>query len=120
MRMDPDLLSGRDLDVAVAAEVFGLEVMGRTRNRIGDTEFSCRAPGEDWHRVPLYSSLSASLSLESKLRDLGWMVKRSPFAQVTEPSGRVVATLEGGAAQVQGTGANFEEALARAALRAMA
>lgn len=33
--------------------------------------------------------------------------------------GRIVVTLEQGAAQVEGSGTSFEEALARAALRAM-
>jgi hypothetical protein len=72
MRLKPDLLTGPKLDAAVAAEVFGLEVMRHSRASLGDVDFSCRAPGEDWHGVPVCGSNSASLTLEAKLAELGW------------------------------------------------
>lgn len=97
------------------------EVEERTNARIKEQDFVCHEAGEeDWYRVAYYSGLSASLSLESKLRDLGWTVKRSPLAQLTEPSRRIGVTLERGAAQVEASGRSFEEALARAALEVVA
>lgn len=112
-------LTSRALDAAVARHVFGLEVEERTNARTGEQDFVCRVPGHDWVRVPFYGTLSASLTLEAKLRDLGWTVKRSPVARLAEPLGRIVVTLERGPAQVEASGASFGEALARVALKAL-
>jgi hypothetical protein len=78
----------------------------------------CREGGEDWYRVAYYNSYCASLTLESKLCDLGWTVKPWALGPPPEP-GLIQLTLESGTAEVEASGASFEEALARAALKAM-
>lgn len=47
MAPDPDTLSGRELDFAVARDVFGYETEARTNTRTGQIDYVCREPGRD-------------------------------------------------------------------------
>jgi hypothetical protein len=118
--MNPDNLSGRALDAAVARYVFGLEVEGRTNARTGDRDWVCREPESDWNRVAFYGSLGASIKLELRLADLSWKVKPSPFGWTPDASGVALVTLLNGGRQVDTSGGTFEEALCRAAIKAIA
>lgn len=116
----PETVSGRELDASVARDLFGLEVQERTNARTGERDFVCREPGRDWNRVAFYGSLGASIKLELRLSDLGWMVKPSPLGRQPDASGVARAVLINGEREVEGMGTTFAEALSRAALRAMA
>ena len=71
--MGIDDLRGRELDAAVAQQLFGLEVEARTNTKTGEKDALCRQPGKQWVPVAFYSStLSASISVELELRTRGW------------------------------------------------
>src|SRR5512135_1605282 len=115
----PDTPLERALDAAVAAHVFKLEVEQRTNSRSGEPDYVYRKPGQDWVRCAFYGSLGASLTLELKLRELGWKVKPSPLGRNPDQPGSVLVTLVKGEERIDATGATFEEALCRAALKAV-
>lgn|SRR5512146_1203902 len=119
MNLNPDTLSGRALDAAVARDVFGLEVEERNNARTGERDFVCREPGKQWVRVPFYTSLTASLNLTTKLVHLGWTAKPAPLRRQADASGVARVVLASGEREVEGTGQSFEEALCRAALMAV-
>jgi hypothetical protein len=114
-----DHLTGRALDAAVARLVFSLDAQERTNARTGARNWVCREPGRDWNVVAYYGSLGASIKLELKLADIGSKVKPSPLGRTPDASGVVLVSLVIGEQQVAGSGHSFEEALCRAALKAV-
>lgn len=119
----PDSLSGRLLDAAVARELFGLEVEERTNDRTQRTDIVCRAPGQQWVRCAFFAeSKGASLNVEYELRHRGWTWRREdrPGSRWSQPGvGRVVLDHTDGRS-VEARGATINEALCRAAVKAVA
>jgi len=117
--VNPDDLSGRPLDAAIARHVFGLEIEERTNTKTGAKDWVCREPGKQWLVVSFYGSLAASVKLNVELQRLGWQVKASPFGRRPDPAGTYLVTLVNGEQQVDAAGRSYEEALGRAALKAV-
>jgi hypothetical protein len=96
--MDPDELTGRALDAAIARHVFGYEVEPRTNARTREIDYVQRTPsGTDWVRVAFYSGGGAAINLSVELQQRGWKhirpaaKARGPVTVVLEhSSGRVV------------------------------
>jgi hypothetical protein len=122
--MDVDQLSGRQLDIAVARQVFGHQVEVRSRARTGELDavynagLDANAP--TWVRVPFYSiSLASSIQVELELQKKGW--KRQEVragAHWKEPGGMRVV-LEHTDGRTVGAFGSENEALCRAALKAV-
>jgi hypothetical protein len=73
-----DELSGRELDAAVAAQVFGLVAEPRVNTRTRERDAVYRLPNGDWVRVAFYSErMGPCLNVEGALRDRGW-TRRQP------------------------------------------
>ncbi len=125
--MNPDALSGRDLDASIATELFGFIVKRlEVHSRSGTSEALYDAgPDEEhpvWVRVPYYSStLSASTQVELELRNRGRKLQEPRGATSWDSPGDVLVVLvqADGGRTVQATG-RLEEALCRAALKALA
>lgn len=119
---DADILSGRLLDAAVARYLFGLEVDERDNNRTQKKDVVCRAPGQQWVRCAFFAeSKGASLNVEYELRQRGWMWRRDgrPGSRWSQPGfGRVVLDHKDGRT-VEAVGATLNEALCRAAVKAV-
>ena len=118
--VDVDTLSGRALDAAVTVYVFGRRVEDRINGRTNERDFVYRVSEHGWVRVPEYSrSLTASLEIEHKLLDLGWLRHVPPAGWRPGMSGTVVVALvHRDGRHVSATGP-FEIALCRAAVKAM-
>jgi hypothetical protein len=116
-----DALTGRELDVVVARRVFGYEVEERVNTRTGEKDAVYRVAGTDWLRVPFYStSLAASVQIELELQKKGW--KRQEMragSHWNEPRG-VRVVLERADGRTVGAFGHPDEALCRAALKAIA
>jgi hypothetical protein len=68
-----DELSGRELDAAVAAQVFGLVAEPRINTRTRERDAVCRLPNGDWVRVAFYSErMGSCLNVEVWLGQQGW------------------------------------------------
>lgn len=118
---DADRLSGRALDAAVTQLVFGRRVDKRINSKTTERDFVYRVSEHAWVRVPEYSrSMTASLEIEHKLLDLGWLRHVPPAWWRPGMSGTiVVALVHRDGRRVTATGP-FETALCRAALKALA
>ena len=119
---DIDGLEDRALDAAVARYLFGLEVEDRIIARTHEKDVVCRQPGKDWNRCDNYaSSVRASLNVENELAKHGWTLRRPVRAGVgwKPEDGRVLLEHTDGRI-VEAEGASVNEALCRAALRAVA
>src|SRR5713101_5177867 len=114
--MNPDELTGRELDALVAERLFGLEVEPRTNTRTDEMDAVCRTPGGQWVRVAFYGiALSASIGVEVELQHRGWKRKASTSrANWNEP----VVLEYGDGRTVEASGPRYE-ALCRAALKAV-
>jgi len=115
-----DALTGRQLDVAVAREVFGYQVEERPNSRTGELDavyngdMEGRSPA--WVRVPFYStSFATSIYVEMTLQQRGWRRKE---AQEGEPTDRRVVLDHADGRTVEAVG-HEDEALCRAALKAV-
>lgn len=117
-----DALSGRMLDAAVARYLFGLEVEERTNNRTENVDVVCREPGKQWVQCAYFAaSKGASLNVEYELRQRGWTWRREDRigSRWSQPGiGHVVLDHSDGRT-VQADGATINEALCRAAVKAV-
>ena len=117
-----DSLSGRLLDAAVAQYLFGLEVEERTNNRTQRNDVLCRAPGQQWVRCAFFAeSTGAALNVEYELKQRGWTLRRQerPGSRWSQPgAGRVVLDHTDGRT-VEAEGMTLNEALCRAAVKAV-
>ena len=118
--LDTDTLSGRALDAAITLYVFGRRVEDRINSRTRERDFVYRVSEHGWVRVPEYSrSMTASLEVEKKLLDLGWLRHVPPAGWRPGMSGTIAVVLQhrdGRRAEATGP---FEVALCRAAVKAM-
>lgn len=118
MNLNPDTLSGRALDPAVAERVFKLEVEQRTNARTGQVDYVCREPGRDWNRVALYAaSLSASSKVELELERRGWKRRERSVSGPATPATVVLVHEDGRTFEAEG--ASLGAALCRAAVKAL-
>jgi len=77
--VEAELLTDKELDAAVAHNVFGFELKTVTNTKTGKPETLCRKPGSEWTIVTYYSgSMGASLTVEYELSKRGWEWKRCP------------------------------------------
>jgi hypothetical protein len=117
-----DSLNGRLLDAAVAQHLFGLEVEQRTNNRTRAKDVVCRQAGKQWVRCAFYAeSTGASLNIEYELRQRGWTWRREERtgSRWSQPGiGRVILEHRDGRS-VESEGASLNEALCRAAVKAV-
>jgi hypothetical protein len=119
-----DDLSGRGLDALVAQRVFGFKVEEKRNARTGEKDFvyALRSEGSnpEWVRVPQYSvSMGASISVEVALGDRGWKRRGVALGSSWNEPTNVRVTLEhadGRAVEALGL---MNEALCRAALKAV-
>lgn len=120
---DVDSLDGRLLDAAVARYLFGFEVEERTGARSGRKEILCRQPGMQWVLCTYYAaSVGASLNVEYELGKRGWTWRQEERARSrwSQPGvGRVILEHKDGRL-VEAEGANLQQALCRAAVKAVA
>ena len=117
--MNVDELSGRALDAMVAQQVFGLHVEARVNTRTGEKDFLYALPGGDWLRVAYYTaSMAASVTVEVALQKCGWKLKTQPGENWNGP-GDVHVILEHSDGRTVGAFGPLNEALARAALKAV-
>lgn len=115
-------LSGRELDAAVAAQVFGFVVEPRANARTPEKDYvqllRPDSPNPEWVRVAFYSSsMGASLNVELALREQGW-TRIAPTGKVPPGEVEVVYQHKDGRT-VTGRG-RLNEAICRAALKALA
>ena len=115
--MSPEKPNGRELDAAVARQVFGYDVEPHVNTRTGEADYLQRTPsGQDWVRVAFYTaSMGASINIALALRDRGWTQ--------TEPQGRTTGDVRvvlehADGRRVEATGP-VNVALCRAALKAV-
>jgi hypothetical protein len=115
-----DELNTRALDAAIARHLLGYEVEARRNARTGELDYVCRRAGQEWQRVPFFSSANAIMALvvEFKLSDFGWRLTPGSEAR-RQATGLVRVVLERDGEQVAGTAGTFEAALCVAALRAV-
>ena len=119
--VDIDNLSGRDLDAVVAEHVFGLQIKPGVNVRTSEKDFLYALPSGDWVRVAYYSgSMSASLTVEVEMKKRGWTRKEWLGVDHWDAPGNVRVTLEhSDGRSVQAVG-SLNEAICRAALKALA
>jgi hypothetical protein len=115
-----DSLTARELDAAVARQVFGHQVEERRNSRTGELDAFYNAGLEPkdptWMRVPYYSSsLAASVQVELELRRQGW---RWQEARARAPGEALVILKHADGRTVEAFGPE-NEALCRAALKAV-
>lgn len=120
--MNPDELIGRALDATIAQRLFGLEVQERRNSRTGQLDVVYRIGRDDsWYLVPQYSlAMAPSITLENELTQKGWHRVRlatDPLPVPGEPSSVKLRHDDGRIVEAIGLG---EEALCRAALKAVA
>jgi hypothetical protein len=118
--MTVEELSGRALDLAVARHVFGHDVEERPNLRTGemDAVYSTghRTSNATWVRVPLYSrTLSATIQVEVELEKRGW----NRIEPQERASGNVRVVLEHADGRTVEAMGHPEEAMCRAALKAL-
>jgi hypothetical protein len=119
--MNPEDLGGRALDAAVARRVFNLEVEEHRNTRTGQLDFVYRVgQGDSWYLVPQYSqTMAASITLENELAKRGW--HRVPLKDGAGPAPGIPVTVSlrhDDGRVIDATGLP-EEALCRAALKAL-
>lgn len=118
--MDPDNLSGRSLDAAIAQHVFGLDIEERTNTRTGERDYVCREPGKEWLRVAFYGmSLSSSIQVEAALQERGWKRRQGQIGSHWNEPGKVRVVLERDDGRTVEAVGQPDEALCRAALKAV-
>ncbi len=116
--VNPDSLTGRGLDVAVARYVFGNEVEERINPKTREKDALYRLAVGDWIPVPFYTaSLAVSIQVELKLKDHGWKRRGVGTRPISQRDVLVVLEHRDGRV-VEASGA-FETALCRAALKAL-
>ncbi len=118
--MNVDALSGRELDAAIAREVFGLKVESRTNARTRGLNYVHEVHPGQWVRVSFYSgSMGASLNVVEELHRRGWEQTDGFAAVHFNGSGDfhvVLKHLDGRVVEVDGP---RNVALCRAALKAL-
>lgn len=122
--MSFDDLSGRQLDLAIARHVFGHQVEERLDSRTGelDTVYNAgmEADAPIWIRVPSYSvSLDASILVELELEKKGWKRQEVRAGSHWNEPGGVRVILEHADGRTVGAFGHPDEALCRAALKAV-
>ena len=122
--MDIEGLSGRELDVAIARQVFGLQVEELAIARTGQKDFVYalrpEAPNGEWVRVPFYSiSLAASIQVELELQKRGWKRHEVQAGSHWKEPGGLRVILEHADGRTVGAFGSENEALCRAALEAL-
>jgi hypothetical protein len=114
--MNPDTLTGRELDALVAERLFGLEVEVRFNAKTRVKDVVCRAANSQWVRVAFYTaSMGASINVELAVRDRGW-TWTGPRERTTGDVRVVLEHTDGRTVEAFGP---VNEALCRAALKAM-
>jgi hypothetical protein len=90
-----DELNTRALDAAIARHLLGCEVEARRNARTGELDYVCRRAGQEWQRVPFFSSANAIMALvvEFKLSDFGWRLTPGSEAR-RQATGLVRVVLE--------------------------
>ncbi len=117
---NPDNLTGRELDMAVAHRVLRYEVEERVNAMTGEKDAVSRQPGQGkaWVRVAFYGeSIGASLNVEYELQRRGWK-RRATLTAKGAPTVVILDHRDG--RMVKAEGASRGEALCRAALKAAA
>jgi hypothetical protein len=122
--MNVDQLSGRQLDIAVARLVFGHQVEERPNARTGEPDAvynaSLDANAPTWIRVPFYSiSIAASIEVELELQKQGWKRQEVRAGSHWNEPGGVRVVLEHADGRTVGAVGSENEALCRAALKAV-
>ncbi len=121
-RMNPDTASGRQLDAMIARHLFNLEVEERENTRTRETDIVCREPGKPWAQCAYFAEgMGASLNVEYELSRRGWSWRheRATGSRWSQPGiGHVVLEHTSGRV-VEAEGATVNEALARAAVKAV-
>jgi hypothetical protein len=110
-----DELEGRELDAAVATQLFGLVAEARVNTRTRERDAVCRLPNGDWVRVAFYSErMGPCLNVEAWLREQGWAwiapTGRAPLGEVEV----VYRHVDGRTLMARG---RLNEAVCRAALK---
>lgn len=118
--MNPDEISGRQLDLAVARHVFRHEVEEQPNLRTGEVDAvyspRVRTSNATWVRVPLYSKTpSAASQVEVELQKQGW--KR--LGELADQESAVRVVLEHPDGRTVEAFGPVSEAICRAALRAV-
>ena len=106
--------------MAVARHVLGYAVEERINAKTSEKDVISRQPGsKGWVRLAFYgSSMGASLNVEFELQRRGW--RRRTTRTVHEPTALVEVILEHRDGRtVKAQGESFNEALCRAALKAV-
>src|SRR5262245_51870193 len=85
--MNSDTLTGRELDAAVASDLFGLEVREELNAGTRRQDHVCCEHGEQWTRFAFYSSTSASLNVNERLYKLGWKIREGSSNRWPDPTG---------------------------------
>jgi hypothetical protein len=112
-----DNLSGRELDAAVAAQLFGLVAEPRVNTRTRERDAVYRLPNGDWVRVAFYSErMGPCLNVEAWLREQGWE-RIAPTGKA--PAGEVEVVYQHKDGRTLGARGRLNEAVCRAALKAM-
>jgi hypothetical protein len=123
--MNVDQLSGRQLDIAVSRQVFGHQGEERPNSRTGELDavyYAGRdADAPTWARVPFYNiSLAASIQAELELQKKGWKRQEVRAGSHWKEPGGVRMILEHADGRTVGAFGSENEALCRAALKAVA
>ena len=108
-----DGMEGRELDASVAAQVFGFTVEWRTNKRTHAQEPVYQISNGAWIVVPYYSErMAPSITLVLRLQDIGWK-------QTSAPRDTNVTLVHADGRTVSASGRSQNEALARAAVKAL-
>ena len=120
--MNPDTATGRQLDAMIARYLFNLEVEERENTRTREMDIVCREPGKPWAQCTHFAAgMGASLNVQYELSRRGWTWRpeRGTGSKWSQPGhGRVVLEHTSGRV-VEAEGATVNEALARAAVKAV-
>jgi hypothetical protein len=120
--MNPDSATGRQLDAMLARHLFNLEVEERENVRTRETDIVCREPGKPWAQCAYFAEgMGGSLNVQYELSRRGWSWRpdRGTGSKWSQPGiGRVVLEHSSGRV-VEAEGATVNEALARAAVKAV-
>jgi hypothetical protein len=109
-------MGNRELDAAIASQLFGHLVEERTNSRTREIDYVQRTPsGTDWVRVSFYSAGGAAINVSVELQKLGW--KR--IWPAVKERGQVTVILEHADGRVVSATGPENTALCLAALKAV-
>jgi hypothetical protein len=122
--MNVDQLSGRQLDIAISRLVFGHQVEERPNAGTGEPDAVYNASLDEnapmWVRVPFYSiSFAASIEVELELQKKGWKRQEARAGSHWQEPGGLRVILEHADGRTVGAFGSENEALCRAALKAV-